>query len=347
MGKRTLVISLQGIGNAILSLPFIRALGEAGDEVTLLTNSPRILPLLNHFPDVRRVLAADAPVYRGPWGRRRLLSEVHRSQFDRAVFAFPSGTTAYLFIWLAGIPERFGHVYPEISHARTLLTVAREPLRKAHDVEQNFQLLAELGIAATPEKYWPILEIPMICRETAQAYLRSHGLDPTARYLGLHTGCDNAFVEKRWPAAHVAALVDRVHAKHRLPAIVMDGPAEPGSGERVARLAKTPVHCLDRDTDLLAAWGLMSCCDVFVSNDSGLMNLAAASGVPTVGIFGPSEAHRTRPYGPRGRAVIAGRTCVPCFGLGPYPGCPYPYNHCLAGVLPATVADRVDELLQP
>jgi len=346
MGKRTLVISLQGIGNAILSLPAIRALREAGDEVSLLTNSPRILPLLNQVPDLRQTLAADAPQYRGPLGRLRLLRRVRRAGFDRAVFAFPSGSVAYLFARLAGIPERIGHVFPEIGRARSLLTTGLTPLRKGHDVEQNFQLLAALGLTASPAEFWPVLEVPATCRAAATTYLRAHSLDPAARYLGLHTGCDSAFVEKRWPAAHGAALIDRVYEKHGLPAIIMDGPAEPGGAERVARLAGAPVHCLDRATDLVDAWGLMACCDAFVSNDSGLMNLAAASDVPTVGVFGPSEAHRTRPYGSRGRAVVAGRTCVPCFGLGPYPGCPHPYDHCLDGVSPAAVAARVDELLQ-
>jgi glycosyltransferase involved in cell wall biosynthesis len=100
----------------------------------------------------------------------------------------------------------------------------------------------------------------------------------------------------------------------------------------VARAASSPVHALDGWGDLGDAWGLLAACDLFVSNDSGLMNLAAASGLPTVAVFGPSEAHRTRPFGPRGRAVITDRPCAPCYGLGRFAGCPHEYDPCLAEI---------------
>jgi len=92
---------------------------------------------------------------------------------------------------------------------------------------------------------------------------------------------------------------------------------------------------------------VLFCCKFVASNDSGLMNLAAASGIPTVAVFGPSQPHRTRPFGPRGRAVITDRTCAPCYGLGPYSGCPFPEEHCLQAVAPEQVFDAIVDLVRP
>jgi len=342
----TLIVSLQGIGNALLALPLAEAAHRAGERTTMLVLSPRLLPVLAHAPALDEALAADEPRFRGLRGRWRLLGEIRRRRFDRVFFAYPSGKNAYRFARLAGIDERLGHRYAPIEKAAKHLTAALAPLRKGHDLEQNMTLAEHLGWAHNLAELWPALTVPAALAERARQYLTKMGLDPQARYVGLHTGCDGRWVEKRWPEEHFAAVAEQVHAAYGLPAIVLDGPGEPGTGLLVKRLAKTPVHALAGWGDLADAFALLSVCDLFVSNDSGLMNLAAACGVPTVAVFGPSEPWRTRPYGPHGRAVISERTCAPCYTLGPYAGCPYKYHHCLRGLSPARVMATIDELMK-
>jgi ADP-heptose:LPS heptosyltransferase len=171
MAKRSLVVSLQGIGNALLALSLAKALHDAGDEVALLTLSPRALPLLQHAPQLNVVIAADAPMFRGAAGRARLLFELRRRRFDRAAFSFPSGANAYRLIRLAGVPQRFGHKYPEVGRASRLLTEALVPLRRGHDVDQNLQLAAALDLAHDPATHWPVLPIPNQRRDAARSYL--------------------------------------------------------------------------------------------------------------------------------------------------------------------------------
>ncbi len=342
---KTLVISLQGIGNALLALPAAEALRRAGDDVTLLALSPRLRPVLAHAPMLREIILAGDARYRGWRGRLRLLTELRRRRFDRAVFSFPSGRNSYRLARLAGIPQRVGHDYPELGRVARHLTIGVAPLRQGHDLEQNLQLVGLLAPKPDVATLWPPLVIPPELIEKGRQYLDAQKLDPCARYVGLHTGSDGLWVEKRWPEHHFARVAEAVYAKYGLPAIVFDGPAEPGSGRRVARAASSPVHALDGWGDLGDAWGLLAACDLFVSNDSGLMNLAAASGLPTVAVFGPSEAHRTRPFGPRGRAVITDRPCAPCYGLGRFAGCPHEYDPCLAEIAPERVLAAIDELI--
>ncbi|MDP8223470.1 MAG: glycosyltransferase family 9 protein [Candidatus Lernaella stagnicola] len=345
MANAALVVSLQGIGNALLALPLANALRQGGHDVDLLTLSPRAVPVLAHAPFVRDVIAADDASYTGWRGRLRLLAELRRRHYDTAVFSFPSGANAYRLIRAAGIPARIGHRYAEVGRAAGNLTAALPTMRRAHDLEHNLQLAEHLGLPHDPAALWPVFFPSARLQDKARNYLAEHGVDPLQLHLGLHTGCDGRWVEKRWPEHHFARLAELVYEKHGLSAVVLDGPGEPGSGRRVAQLARTPVHALDGWGDLTDAWALIACCKIVVSNDSGLMNLAAASGVPTVAVFGPSEAHRTRPFGPRGRIVVAQRPCAPCFDLGDYSGCPYPHSHCLNAVTPESVLAAVEELL--
>ena len=346
MTRRELLVSLQGIGNGLLALPLAAALRRGGSDVTMLVYSPRLVSVLRYAPMVSGVIAADEPNYRGLTGRRRLVAELRRRGFDRAVFAFPSGRAAYHLIRLADIRERIGHAYPEVGRTARWLTQALTPLRKGHDLDQNLQLAEELGLEHRASHLWPILEIPEEIKEKGRAYLEGAGLDPNAQYLGLHPGGDGRWVEKRWPADHFAKIAELVYEKYRFPAIVFDGPAEAGAGLLIKRRAKSPVHALDGWGNLADAWSLMAFCSVFVANDSGLMNLACASGLPVAAVFGPSEVHRTRPYGARGRAIVSDRTCAPCFDLGRYPGCPYPYHHCMPGIEPRKVFETIEDLLR-
>jgi len=342
----TLIVSLQGIGNALLALPLAAAARRAGERTTMLVLSPRRLPVLAQASALDEALAADEPCFRGWRGRWRLLREIRRRRFNRVLFAYPSGKNAYRFARLTGIGERLGHRYAPIEKAAGHLTTALAPLRKGHDLEQNMMLAEHLGWTHNLAELWPALTIPPASAERARQYLAEKGLDPRARYVGLHTGCDGRWIEKRWPEEHFAVVAEQVYAAYGLPAIVFDGPGEPGTGLLVKRLAQSPVHALDSWGDLADAFALLSVCDLFVANDSGLMNLAAACGVPAVAVFGPSEPWRTRPYGPHGRAVISERTCAPCYRLGPYAGCPYEYHHCLRGLSPARVMAAIDELLK-
>jgi ADP-heptose:LPS heptosyltransferase len=133
------------------------------------------------------------------------------------------------------------------------LTAHRVPLPQGHDLEQNLQLIEALGLPHAAAQLWPCLSVPADLAERGARYLAAQGFDPQARYVGLHTGCDGAWVEKRWPETHFAALAEKLHERHGLAAIVMDGPAEIGTGRRVARLARTPVLAMDGYGDLADA----------------------------------------------------------------------------------------------
>ncbi len=343
---RTLVVSLQGIGNNLLALPLASALARRDESsVCMLVRSPRVRELLRIRSDIDDVIALDDERIRGVAGTVRLLRELRARRFTRAVLAHPAGSRAAALVAAARIDERVAIVSPRMSRGARFLTHGRTYVQGMHDLEHN-QWLAEMCDAHIDlARDWPPLRPEQGDVEGARTWLSALGFDPAARYVGFHSGCDGDFAEKRWPESSFAALARGLHEDTGRAAIVFDGPSELGSGRRIAHLAASPVVAMDGWGGLAQALGMLSVCDVFVSNDSGLMNLAAAAGVPCVAIFGPSEVARTRPLGGRHRVIHANRACVPCYHLGPWSGCIHPARPCLEDVSVDVVLRAVLELL--
>jgi ADP-heptose:LPS heptosyltransferase len=336
--RKILILSLQGIGNAILSLALAAAVKSIhpNSPITLLVQNAGTGKICSHHPAIDHVLDADRAKF-------ALLANLRREKYDLAIFSFPSGLRSHILAYAAGIPSRIGHrIYGKPAFQ---LTMEIQAVEGVHDLDQNWAIAKRLGVTQALDDFWPPLsDIPAQYVARAKDYLAISGLDPAARYIGIHTGSDPKFVEKRYPPESFARVAEILYEKTGLPAIVFDGAAEPGTGMRVVRAGKTPVHALNGWGDLADAWGLMSVCDLFVSNDSGLMNLAEASGVPTVGIFGPSEVHRTRPY--KGQTVVSDWNCAPCYSLDKYPGCQFVDRHCLEAIPPAAVVDAAMKVLR-
>ncbi len=122
------------------------------------------------------------------------------------------------------------------------------------------------------------------------------GLGPTANWSG-----------KVWPASRFATLFGRL--AEAVPGAVPVIFAGPGAAERA--MAAPLLAALPQAVDLCGRLSLpeaaacLARCDLFIGNDSGLMHLAAATGAPTLGLFGPSRADEYAPVGRRTRAVIA------------------------------------------
>lgn len=345
MRPRTLLISLQGIGNNLLALPLASALARGdGEPVAMLVRSPRAAPLLALKSCVGEVFVLQDAPYKDSAGRFTLIRRLRKARFRRAVFAYPSGRRSALIALAAGIPRRIGLSHWALGMAAKAFTHSREAVHGRHDLEQNM-IIAELAETRIElEKDWPPLRPGMGSIKRAEDFLADSDF-PTGPFLGLHPGSDSKFIEKRWPEAHFARLVEEIHRRRKIAAICFDGPAEAGAGKRIAHLAKTPVLAMDGWGDLRDALGMLHFCDLFVSNDSGLMNLAAAAGIPTLGLFGPSLVSRTRPWGEPNRVLSARRSCVPCYDMEVFPGCLHRLCPCMEDIAPSDAARVLMEMI--
>jgi heptosyltransferase-2 len=314
------------IGDVVMTLPALEALRERypGNRIAVLAR-PWVREILASHPAVDEVI--DLP--RGK-GRARDLAglwlaagRIRRTGFGMAVL-FQNAFEAALIARLARVPIRVGY---DTDGRRLLLThpVSRKSAPGgAHQTGYYLNLVRALGWRGEPRA--PRLHVAGPEREAASLRLAEQGVRPGQRIVGLAPGA--AFgPAKRWPPERFAAAADRAADAWDAAVIVLGS-----EGDREAcRAVSSAMHRRPLDlcgrTGLGRAVALIASCDLFLTNDSGLMHVASALEVPTVAVFGSTDPTATGPLGSRSRVVRNPVSCAPCLR----PVCPEDYR-CLRGV---------------
>ncbi len=160
-----------------------------------------------------------------------------------------------------------------------------------------------------PPPVMPVPEIRLSHSEGRRGteWLSRCGWNAQNPLIALHPGAGNA--SKRWPLEKFVALARSLTSRATL--LIVEGPAEPGVGQHVAAAVGTGICVASSlDTRLLAA--VLSHCQLFVGNDSGVAHLAAAAGSPCVLIFGPTRAEQWAPIGDRVTILRNTDDCIGC-----------------------------------
>ena len=314
------------LGDTVMAQPMLAALRAAHAEARI-TLIGRWAPLLAGQGVGDVLLGYPRPLA----ARRRLARALAADRPDVAVL-LPSSIESALAALRWRARRRVGYA----TDGRTaLLTDAMDlPTPRRHQVDEYAALLALLGIAgvaATPR--WIVPESAAADAEVA-GLLAEAGLDPRARLVGLHLGA--AFgSSKLWPPAAFGTLARALDAAGLRPVLLGTGD-DAASAAAVTEAAAMPVPSLvgrDRPALLARLLGRLRC---LVSGDTGVAHLAAAVGVATVTLFGPTDRRLTAPRGPGARAIDRPVPCAPCF----LPTCPIDHI-CLTRLPPEAVLDEV------
>ncbi|MFM9880537.1 MAG: lipopolysaccharide heptosyltransferase II [Burkholderiaceae bacterium] len=326
---RTLVIAPQWIGDAVMTEPLLRRLHARGERLTVAA-LPHIAPLFRVMPQVAEVLALTFPRGGLQWPARRQLARQMQGQFD-AAYVLPNSLKSALLPWLAGIPQRIGYT----GEARVGLLTQRLPnppkTKRPPMVALYSRLSGEPGIEG---------DRPHLHADAAQsaATLQAFGLQ-AGGYVVLVPGAEYG-PAKRWPAAHFAALARGL----ALPVLLLGAAKEMPLCAEIAALAPGTVN-LAGQTTLDQVIAVLAAAQHVVSNDSGLMHVAAALGVPQTAIFGSSSPLHTPPLNDRARVLWLKNEaayqppldCAPCFARA----CPLGHTRCLNDITAASVLQKI------
>ena len=319
---RILVRSLNTLGDAVMSLPTLRALKEMSprSRVTVLTK-PAFADLYRGTPDVDEVLRHE----RGGMATWvKTVRELKRRKFD-AVLLLPRSFSAAFLAWSARIPRRIGYA----GGGRTkLLTETPAPLDRRHRVYHYHHLLSALGDPPTVEA--PRLEIP----EDAAAWANERMAG--GPWIGFNPGATYG-AAKQWFPDRFIELGRKLARKGKL--VVVGGPAEADLGEKVARAIDG--ICLAGKTTVSQLAAVIARCSLFVTNDTGPMHVADAVGTPMVAIFGPTDWIVTPPFGKNHTIVRHEIECSPCLKRV----CPLGHHKCLVDLAPQAVFAEVERAL--
>lgn len=342
---RILVRAVNWVGDAVMTLPALEALAAACPQAELVVLAkPWVSAVYRAAPVPLQVREFQSPgPHAGLAGLRRLGRQLCREGFDWAIL-LQNAFQAALIAWLARVPVRAGFA---CDGRRLLLTHAvprRGRVRRVHQSSYYLHLLHGLGLV---DRHPPAGGVPARLEPLpadaawAEEFLARQGL-AGARLLGLAPGAAYG-PAKRWPAERFAAAARELVQSEGFAAVLLFG----SGGERQAcaqvqeGLSDLQVLDLAGATTLGQAMALLARLGLLVSNDSGLMHLAAALGVPTLAVFGSTDPGATAPLGPR-VAMVQGRAeCAPCLK----PVCPRPEMICFTSIAPERVAARARELL--
>jgi heptosyltransferase-2 len=145
---------------------------------------------------------------------------------------------------------------------------------------------------------------------------------------------------KQWPASRFAELMDLLDQVAGVECVLLGTALERLQCEEVAAKSRKRAIIAAGQTGVGELKALLSLCDGFAGNDSGIMHLAAAIGIPTVGIFGSTDPLRTGPVGANARVIHHPVVCSPCLKRT----CRFGHYQCLQGVTSAEVAEALKQL---
>ena len=292
-------------------------------------------PLLDYMPGVRKGIIWDLPRKRLALAQHRALAERLRPEGYGRVLVMPRTWKSALAPWLAGIPERTGFA----GESRfVLLNDIRWGERALPRMVDRCVALA-LPKCAVPPADYPLPQLKVADAEIA-AWRQRLGLTAAGRIAAFAPGAVGP--SKRWPAGYYAEAARRLVAEG-FSVWVLGGPGETALAAEIAA-GSTHVHDLT-GADLRNAILALAAADVAVSNDSGLLHVAAALGTPSIGIFGPTSAWHWAPLNPLA-AVIETETrvaCRPCHK----PTCRYGHHRCMREIPPERVVAAALTALAP
>ncbi|CDG81617.1 lipopolysaccharide heptosyltransferase II [Janthinobacterium agaricidamnosum] len=322
-GARTLVISPNWIGDAVMAQPLLQLLRaqQPGRPIDVLA-PPGVAPVWRQMAEVDQVLETPfrhgALQLRERWKFARLL----RLRAYADAYILPNTLKYALIPWLAGIRRRVGYK----GESRYGL------INVMHHDEQNSprpMVAFYAALAGVPGPLPPSgVPRPKLLVEPAQkaAACARLGLDLTRPLLVFAPGAEFG-PAKRWPAAHFAELAGlALQADSATQIVLLGSPKDREVCEQICAMMRRPgVSNLAGATSLAEAVALIAQAGAVVSNDSGLLHIASSLNRPVIALYGPTDPDHAPPFSDRSRALSLRLECAPCRQRE----CPLGHQNCM------------------
>src|ERR671919_1707694 len=327
---RILIRSSNWLGDAVMSVPAVRAIKNGRPDVHVTIAAPdKIAPMWKVIPEVDAII---------PLPEDSLLPVVRQLRqkmpFDVAIL-FPNSLRVALESWLSGIPRRAGYR----GHCRSWLVnqIVREPRKPGPPEHHSFHFLriarecgAETEKTSNVQRPTPNAQLDVVYEPST--------IDPQLK-IGLCPGAEYG-PAKRWLPERFAEAAAKITAQSSVQWILLGTKNDAAIGEQIA--AAIGDHCVNRigRTTLEQLIDELRRCRLLLTNDTGSMHLAALLGVPVVAIFGSTEPRLTGPLGNRHVVLRHHVECSPCF----LRECPIDFR-CMKAVSADEVAAAVLSML--
>jgi len=331
---KILILKPSSLGDVVQALPVLRCLKRHLPHSRIhWWIEAGLAPLLEGDPDLEGIVRFNRRGWAVPgnWANLgRDISWLRGQRFDWVIDLQCLARSA-IFSWIAnggllvGLDERREGARGAYDLA------ARRKTFHTHAVDWYLEVLPLLGVPVSRDWEWLPVR-PLVAQAVRAAAQLESGpwmaIQPGARWLN-----------KRWPAGHYRELVARLAGwRPELRFVILGGKDDEALGRAIREAA--PARCVDLTGRIslpeMIEW--IRLCKVMVTNDTGPMHVAAALGIPVVGMFGPTAPQRTGPYGQTGQVLRSDLPCVPCMSSR----CRHePAMECLTSIAPDRVFNAV------
>jgi heptosyltransferase-2 len=331
---RILIVAPNWIGDAVMSQPLLAAIKVSYPNAAIdVLATPWVAPIYRACSEVAELIEADLRHGQLQWGLRRTLAAQIKKRNYASCYVLPNSLKSALIPWLANIPVRIGY-QGELRRILLTETKANSPkMQRIPMVEHYANLCAcsrNLDLAIRSPQLSPTATALEVARTRLQA-----ACIQTDALVVLCPGAEYG-PSKRWPAAHFAALAQSIlNAKPTASVVLLGGPSDRAIGDAIVSSTASDGRIFNwcGSTSLDEAIAIIGMCSKVVSNDSGLMHIAAALQVPQVAIFGSSDSNHTPPNSVKATVISLHLPCSPCHQRE----CPLGHLNCLNQISPERV----------
>jgi len=324
---RILVVGPSWVGDMVMAQSLFMTLKQNTDCVIDVLAPGWSLPMLARMPEIRRGIAL--PLGHGDFGigTRRRIGHALRGQYDQAII-LPGSLKSAMTPWFAGIPRRTAFR----GEMRYGLVNDMRPLDKIA-LPMTVQRFVTLGLPPAQPLPDPLPRPHLRTDADNQQRLRADlALSSQRPAIAFMPGAEYG-PAKQWPLAHFAAVAARLN-EWGFDIWILGSAKDAPAGEQIQALSGgANVHNLCGRTALADAVDLLAMSRAAVTNDSGLMHVAAALDVPLVAIYGSSTPDHTPPLSERAMVKYLRLSCSPCFARV----CPLGHTRCLYDISPDSV----------
>jgi heptosyltransferase-2 len=328
MSNKILIVGPAWVGDMVMAQCLFKLLKQQDPTCIIDVLAPAwSLPLIQRMPEVSDAVVM--PIGHGQLALRERfqIGKSLRSKRYTQAIVLPNSFKSALILWWANIPVRTGWRgemrYFVLNDVR-VLDKARYPL-----MIERFMALGLAPNASLPKTY-PLPELSISAESQLQA-LQKHHLTAEKNILALCPGAEFG-PAKRWPEEYYAKVAnEKLNAGWQV--WIFGSPKDQETAEKIMQLTQQRCVNLSGKTKLEEAVDLLSLATTVVSNDSGLMHIAAALNKPLIAIYGPTSAGFTPPLNPQAKVLSLSIECQPCFQRI----CPLQHHRCMLELTPEKI----------
>jgi heptosyltransferase II len=338
-----LIIAPNWIGDAVTSQPLLANLKALypNSKIDVLASN-WVAPIYRACTEVNKVIEANFEHKKLQWSLRKQLAKEIEAKNYQACFVLPNSLKSALIPWLANIPFRIGY-RGELRFGFINLALDNPSKINRPPMVEHYLALSQLlnDDALSFSETAPKLNVSPIAKASVENKLQSADINRDSIYV-ICPGAEYG-PTKRWPTANFALLADRLLEQNKNSQIILLGSkSDRALAQEITSQAKkvSNIHNWCGNTSLDEAIALIDMSKAVVSNDSGLMHIAAALETPQVAIFGSSDPAHTPPLSDKAKIIWLNLPCSPCHKRA----CPLGHLKCLKDILPEQVLTTLNTL---